>query len=389
MRFLKLVPVGLAALLAAPLVASAPAAAQTVHTPAASIARDCSRDVTPELNAFFVRIPHNALVRLPYRACYRIDREVVIKDKSGLRLEGNHAAFRRFSLSPQELRYPHANAHLRFVGLVNSLIEKLHVVGTNKTSDLAYLRPHYGAYDRQFEFEHAYSFHGARNVTLRHSFADAVWGDGVNITGADQYHGLMSDRVRVQHVTIDRNGRQGVTVIATNVLLDGLVIKHSRRSGIDLEPNTGDSVVSGIEIRNTRINSWLLAFASAGRGAVNDVWLHHNRIERSGVPFVYVKASDGTRRTNWRVTDNLVTADLGSPLAAIRFYNVGGGLIARNDVNISPNQSQLAVEVKNGTSGLLIECNLFRNAKPAFVDSDGSSSYRLRNNAIGSTRPTC
>lgn len=374
--------------LASQLVAPASAAGPVVAPPA-SIAADCSRDVSQQLNTFFAGVPSHSVVQLPAGACYRTETEVIIRNKAGLVLEGNGAVLRRTALSPQALRYPQANAHLRFIGLTDSVISGLHVVGTNTVSDLPTPGNPYGAYDVQFEFEHAFSFHGARNVALRDSSADSVWGDGVNITGIDQYSKSTSDGVRIERVSIARNGRQGITVIARNVLIDGAVIRSSRRSGIDLEPNTVDTPVVGVEIRNSRITSWLLAFASGGAGVVNDINIHDNVIERTGVPFVYVKASDGTRRSGWTVTGNTVLSELGSPASALRFVNVGNVLVADNSLKLAPTQSRSAVQASSGTSGLRIECNRFENAKPDFVDADASSSYTARANSLTSAPAPC
>ena len=367
----------------------APASAAAVVSPPSSIATDCSRDVSAQLNAFFAAVPDHTLVRLPASACYRTETEVAVRDKTGLVLDGNGAVLRRTALSPRELRYPQANAHLRFVRLTESVITGLHVQGTNTVSDLPSKAVGYGAYDVQFEFEHGYSFHGARNVVLRESTADAVWGDGVNVTGIDQYSKTTSDGVRIERVTIDRNGRQGITVIARNTVIDGAVIKHSRRAGIDLEPNTVRTPVVGVEIRNSRINSWLLAVASGGAGTVDDVLIADNVIERTGIPFIYVRASDGTRRHNWRVTHNTVLSELGSPAAAMRFENVSNVLVAHNSLKLAATQSRTAVQAKSGTTGLRIECNRFENAKPEFVLADATSSYSERANSLDSRPAPC
>lgn len=368
---------------------SAASASGDVLSPPSSIASDCSKDVSEQLNAFFAGVPSFSVVQFPAAACYRTETEVVVRDKTGLVLDGNNAVLRRTSLSPQERRYPQANAHLRFVRITDSVVSGLRVEGTNTVSDLPAPGNPYGAYDVQFEFEHGYSFHGAKNVVLRDSSADGVWGDGVNITGIDQYAKATSDGVRVERVTVGRNGRQGVTVIARNVLLDGVVIKHSRRSGIDLEPNTKNTPVVGVEIRNSRISSWLLAFASGGAGIVDDVHIHDNVIERTGVPFIYVKASDGTRRNGWRVTHNVVLNELGSPASALRFVNVGNVLVSHNSLKLATTQSRSAVQASVGTTGLRIECNRFENAKADFVNADSSSSYEARDNSLTSAPAPC
>ena len=382
----------LGALLALVLTAAAPAAAggpspsqERIVSPGAAVPTDCSRDVTQELNEFFASLEDGASVRFPAAACYLTQGELLLQDKTGLVLDGNGATLRRTRITPAAMRYPNASAHVRLVRVRDSHLHGLRVEGTNTSSDLRYLRPDFGAYDVRFEFEHGFSFHGAEDVTLSDSSVDAVWGDGVNITGRDQYTGHGSRRVVVRDVSVDRNGRQGVTVIAHDVLLDGVRILHSRRSGVALEPNLAEAPVAGVEIRNSDISSWLLAFASGGRGAVDDVWIHDNVVRRSGVPFVHVRASDGARRKNWRVTGNSV-AEQGSPVAAMRFTAVDGLVVEGNDVRIATTQSRLAVELQR-TSGVQIRCNTFSGARPDFVLADTASTFVLEENAVGAAQP--
>ena len=93
---------------------------------------------------------------------------------------------------------------------------------------------------------------------------------------------------------------------------------HERsKSRIDLEPNQTSNVVSGVEIMESYLNTHLLAFASSGRSEVSDIYIHDNTINSSGIPTLYVSASDQTRRYRWTFTDNVSRHPAGSPAAAL------------------------------------------------------------------------
>ena len=98
----------------------------------------------------------------------------------------------------------------------------------------------------------------------------------------------------------------GISIVdAEDILIDHVRITNGRRAGIDLEPNTSNNVVRGVEIRNSYTNTHLFAFASMGRSEVSDIYIHDNTINNSGIPIVYVNASDQTRRYDWTFTDNV------------------------------------------------------------------------------------
>ena len=78
----------------------------------ASISADCSRDVTREINAWISSVPDNSTLVFRRDGCYRIERTILVEDRVGLVFEGNRATFKRFEVSPPELQYPEANAHM-------------------------------------------------------------------------------------------------------------------------------------------------------------------------------------------------------------------------------------------------------------------------------------
>ena len=365
------------------------AAAGGVLSPPSTVTADCSRDVSAELNTFFAAVADNTTVRLPRDGCYRIEREVRILGKSNFVLDGNGTTLRRTTLSPLELQYPNANAFLRLAGLTSSRVENLRIRGINLTSDVPY-RAEFGSYLRAYEFEHGIAISGSTGVTVRGVDIDGVFGDGVMVTGWDKFSRRQTSGITVTKLRVGHNGRQGIALSRVDgALIDGVDIT-SRRTGVDLEPDTVDFVVQHVEIRNSVFHSALLAFASRGAGPVDHISIHDNVITRSGVPFVYVESSLGVTRKDWRVTRNIVKWTMNSTVPGMKFSNVHGVVVDRNTVPFEPKSQMSAVLLKAGTSGAEVTCNWFQGAGPTLIRTDGTvSSYVAAFNSTGASPPTC
>lgn len=316
----------IAGLAAAGVSAAAPAAiARPVFTVPDSI--PSGPDVSAQLTAWLASVPDGAVADLLGRT-FRCDTHVKLVDRRSLQVRNGTLTRARIGA----LVWPAPNPHLWFLRPEGCEIRDLTIRGTNTVPDQ---RAGFGSYRAEYEFEAAVRMERFTNCRIVGLTVDAVWGDGVQWqvgTG-----GYLADTV------IDRNGRQGVTIIGTNMLCERVRVAHSRRSGFDLEPDTAAQAVSAIEIRNSYTNTIGLAVASKGRGAVNDVWIHHNRFDGPAVPVVYCFASDGSRRRNWRIEDNSHPHGLGSPAAAILMVAVDNVAVARNVLNVVPRQSRKSV----------------------------------------------
>jgi hypothetical protein len=309
----------------------------------------------------------------------------------------------RTELSPQPLRYPNRNAYLRIANVNRVTLANFIVEGTNDGSDyggsvvdangttrsvdcLSYLTG-WGCYTQALEFEHAFEVLGSVDTEVANVSAKDIWGDGVYVAGHDQFTTQQGQRVTLTNVSVDRNGRQGLAVNRIqHVLIDGFDLKRGRRSGVDIEPDYGTEVISDIEIRNSTIETNLLAFASYGRGESSNVFIHDNTVTRTGVPWIYVRANDGTQRRNWRVYNNEVNYPLGSPQPGLLFDNVVGVDVQGNYNLYAAGQPTNAVGLFNGSSAT-VSCNFFENAAAPVV-SDGTGTWTEDNNSTTGTPPS-
>jgi hypothetical protein len=329
-----------------------------------SIPADCSRDVTDAINRWMASVPNNRILVFGWRGCYRTERTLLVEDRIGLGFEGNRAVFKRFDLSPPELRYPEANPHWQIIGGHDITVGHMRVEGTNIASDTG--KPGFSTYLLDFEFEHAFSIHGVHDLVVADVSADAIWGDGMYFAGGDQYAEGHTVNARVSDVTIDRNGRMGISLCNIDGgLFEDVLILHSRRAGFDFEPPPG--TVHNVEIRDSYIHSHLIPFSSAGVGDVSNIEIHHKEIEGLAVPWVYVKETYGLRRHNWSIHDNRVLQELGSPAPMLLFVNVDNVDVRRNISHATTTQSRKAVEFVNAGGSLLVIDNDFTGACDAYV----------------------
>ena len=344
----------------------------------------CVSDATQRIRGWIASVPDGSTLVFGANACYRVEGSLIIQDRNGLTFDGNGATIRATTrgqltgcCDAQGRPYYSQRRHLWFRGSHDITVRDLRVRGTNTTADQ---RSGFGSYDRRYEFEHAFAFEGCRNVLLQDVRADAIWGDGLYL---GPLAGDPSDGVRVLGFDVDRNGRQGVALSgAQNVLLDDVRVLHGRRAGFDLEPPPG--WVRNVEISNSYTNTIGLAFAAGGRGDVSNIYIHHNTIDGPSVPWVYVQASDGTRRRDWRVWDNTVLRTLGSPQAALLFTAVDGVDVRRNISRIATTQSRMAVRFKDARGTLVVVDNDFSGACRPYAADAATAPVIARGNKTSS-----
>jgi len=290
------------------------------------------RDASAELTAWLASLPPGSTADLG-GLVYRAESRVRVTDARGLTIR-NGTLTRTVQIEDPALYYPNPNPHLWLLRPVDCRVENLTVRGTNTVPDQ---RSGFGAYLRKYEFDAALRAEAFTGLAVTGLDADGVWGDGVQLqTGRG---------ATLTASTVDRVGRQGVTIIASDVLCDGVRVEHGRRSGFDLEPDLSTQVVSNVEVRGSYTYTIGLPFASGGRGRVDDVWLHDNVSTGSSVPVVHCDSSDGSRRSGWRFEDHTALGSLGSPVAAVRFADTDNIQVRRVTLPVATTQSRLAFQL--------------------------------------------
>jgi hypothetical protein len=375
-----------AALILAAAMPGANAASQDSVSVPSSIVTDCSHDVSAELATFLNAVPDNSVVMFSPGGCYRVERQMDLDRLVNVTLDGQGATLVRAEPTPLNMRYPEANGFLRLLAWTGGGVRNLNIQGINTTSDRVELGDAYGAWDQSMEFDAGINVRGGTNLLLENLHIDGTYGDGIQI---QRWNGNPTG-ITVRDVVIGHNGRQGISISAANgVLIDRVTIQGSRRGGIDIEPAASTMVAQNIEIRNSTIASWLLAFPSQGSGLSNHIYIHDNVITRTGVPFVKVRSMSGLQRTDWRIVNNTVTWGLGSPQPAMDFENVTNILIDGNVIRLKDDRSQVAVGLGLGSTATVVN-NWFMGGldAPNYVLVDSSSSWVGGNNAVSASAPS-
>jgi hypothetical protein len=279
------------------------------------------RDASADLTAWLLSLPPSSVADLG-GLTYRVETLIKLDDRTGLTIT-NGTLVRTLKLDDPRHVYPNPNPFIYLRRPAGCSVTDLKFRGTNTVSDGF---PGFGSYLTKYEFDAAIRIDDFVNFEAHRLDVDGVWGDCVQIHGGEG--------VWISDCLIDRTGRQGISIIASQVLIERVKLLHGRRAGFDLEPNSIHDAVHDVEIRDCDTNTRLLPFASGGNGAVNNVWLHNNVSRGPAVPVVSVNASDGSRRSNWRIEDHTAVDGLGSPRAAVEFQHVDGVLVTRCDFNV-------------------------------------------------------
>jgi hypothetical protein len=325
-----------------------------VAHPPASIAADCSADVTDALQSWVESVPDNSTLQLGTNACYRIEGTLVIEGRNRLLLDGEGATLRASGTGRRN------RGQLSLKGGADLTVRDLIVRGVN---------PHAGAsaaaYVPDLEAQHGFSVHGATDVLLDHVQAYDTYGDLVYI-GPDG--NTPSHNVTVANSVFERSGRQGISITDANgVTITANVIAGIARSLIDIEPNFIRQTVRNVHIvgnvTGAAVNFWL-----ANKGApadIGEIVVSGNRMTAPTGGLVFVFARKGPARGpyafdgNQMIANDVVTDEDSS--GAFYFARVDGVTVRDNTVRFPAGKNMPAVELHD-VHGAQVSGNHFDGA---------------------------
>lgn len=297
------------------------------------------RDTTADLAAWLTGLPAGSSVSLGASEgrVYRIDGALKVDGASGLTISD---AAVRVAVPSAELdsQGRSLRRHLWFTHCTDLTLDRISVVGQNVTDDDGAPVDQDGqaAYDPKREWEHALAVEDCDRITVTGLTADAIYGDGAYWRRVTDGH--------LDGFTVSRNGRQGVAMVSTSGLrlLNG-VIRHGRRSGVDLEPNSPDEMIQDVEIGHLNIRSRLLPVTAGGPGTVRDVHVHDMIVRSGSVPTLSLVPNHDGRRDGWTVERWTTNASLGSSAPAVRGSRVDGLVLRDMTVPCTPGRKMTAI----------------------------------------------
>jgi len=303
-------------------------------------------NVSAQLNSYFASLPSGSIVDLVSGGLYRCDQTITLTKRFDLIIRGNEATILTNDPTGDGTtvaapsKKARSRAHLRFSGCQNVTVDNLFIRGANPFGGLGD-----SAYNSALEGQHGFHVVDLSNgVTISDCRVTDVYGDF-------GYAGKRAANVAFLSLYGRRNGRQGISVTdADDVSIIECDLSDMRRTAIDLEPNTTKNIVQRVTIQRNHFGPNRLTWVSAGgKGHVNDILVSDNIVDAPAN--VYVKAGDGTRRSNWTLVNNTSTHNVGNPQgAAWKFTAVDGISAHGNNIMLQPNRNMYLIGVTDCTS---------------------------------------
>jgi hypothetical protein len=274
-------------------------------------------EVTKQLQSLLANAPNGSVIKFPKDARYRVERTLTLRNRRNLTFLGNGStifATTRGAFTRSQI-YVKRGFNIVFRDLV---VRGVHPSGgTNE-----------GAYVEKLETQHGFKFLSTAGAELDHVTVTDVYGDFVYL-GRDSQYKKPCRNVWIHDSTFARNGRVGIGLTdALGVVIERNRLDDTRRSVIDLEPNSPTWHVANVHILNNVIGKGRLLFlASHGQGPVDNVVISGNVLKDHSLT-VDVLPPEGERRKNWIVANNHSDTTVNS--RPMRFFGIDGLVVANN-----------------------------------------------------------
>ena len=292
-------------------------------------------DVTEKLQQFIDKVKDGRTIWFRPNGRYRIDETVFVLQRNNLTFEGRGASFFAKTRGGKD------RAQWWIKQGSNIAFRHMSVRGANPKGGTSE-----GAYVRKLETQHGFRFEGVNGAEIDHVQVTDVYGDFVYI-GRDHKR-RPSINIWIHDSNFRRNGRQGIAVTAaSNVIIEHNTFNKTRRSTIDLEPNSRSWHVSHVFILNNTVGKGRLLFiASHGQGPVDNIVISGNRLEGHALTIDAVPP-EGRRRSNWIITNNV--SDTTVHNRPMRFWNIDGLVVTGNTQKVTGAQPGVILTDDCGT----------------------------------------
>jgi hypothetical protein len=215
-------------------------------TPPASIAADCSVDVSKSLGTWMRNLPDNATVVPPPGACYQVDEGLALKFPVGLTVDGG--TYENLSTAPTGSE---SNGTQRGDPVFNILggsaltLENMTIDGANP-----------GGYLAKMAFASGIQLQGTQGVSITNVNTNGTYGDGITLdplrSGSDHKgSGIISPTTNadISNVTLIGPGRMGIAFVSVN----GATVTNADISNVgldtfDVEADQGDEGTENLTI---------------------------------------------------------------------------------------------------------------------------------------------
>jgi len=194
----------------------------------ASIASDCSTDVTSALISWMNSVPDNSTLQFGSGKCYRVEGTIDLSNRSGLVFDGNNSTFKSLNPMTSGNSADDQRAMWRIWGSTSITIQDMTLIG-------AYI--HGGTHDPTLQHAHAIDLRGTTaeisNIQMSQLAGDCVY-YGLGSNNTTRSSGSFHDS------TCSSIGRNAVSLVAAdNVTVQRVTTGTIGYEAFDVEPNAG------------------------------------------------------------------------------------------------------------------------------------------------------
>ena len=343
------------------------------YSPPRSIPSDCSRDVTPAMNAWIASVPDNSSLVLPSGACYRIDGTLQIMNRTGLTISGNGTTFSGQHHTAGKL------PHIGVYGSKNITFTDLTVKGAN---------PHAGLYEDAFQaplqWEAAWGIEGSDGILLDSVQAYDVFGDFVTIQ--PRWVGqtpVTSRNITIRNSRFQRNGRMGIAITGgETITVTNNYISDIRHALLNLEPEWPALPIDNVRFTgNTTGGVWLLWIANGGicNAGVSNIYVADNLMTAdAGIPLLQVIPRPGCQRRGPFTIERNTLIARGSMYAAFDLTMVHDVMVRQNKLLFyHDDRTRVLVNLRDSTRVSVVDNRVTADPRDTvvFVTADPGSDY--------------
>jgi hypothetical protein len=310
----------IAILMAIGLSASSRSYAATTYVAPATIADDCSVDVTQPILSWIASVPDNSVLSFGTGRCYRIEGVLQISGRSGLTFEGNDSTFR--SLNPPEDQ----RAMWRAIDSTGFVFRDMTIQGSYASG---------GTFNANLQHAHAIDLRGTgaeiANVAMSDVGGDCVY-FGLGFTSA-----LTRSSGGVHDSTCSRTGRNAISVTAGNdILVQRVTTSAVGYIAFDVEPNIGSGWGSQrVTFDGNTIGLYSIsAYSVVENAPIADQAFTNNHVVGRGLKVTIGQTSDTLYRPK-NVTVSGNSADTPQAPSAMNLHAVDGLTVTGNTVPLT------------------------------------------------------
>lgn len=280
----------------------------------ATIDATCSSNVVSELNAWISSLPDGTsgkpTVAELGSGCYRLDGQLTVSGRNWLTIKGDGAV-----ISGKNHLGRTGERHILIEGGSHLVVTGLEIVGAH-TGAGAPSFPAWGCPNSNGDCHghHGIAVQGSLDVVIEGNHIHNVYGDLVYVGWGPGGPSLGTRQVVIRGNTLEKSGRQGVSVTAgQDVVISNNVIAEARANLIDLEPGHEDAVMNDIDIIGNyfgaRRATAVVLIGPGACGSFHDVTITGNTVSASPYsswPSVYATSPKtcGIPRSGLVVTGN-------------------------------------------------------------------------------------